>query len=406
MTPPCTMLPWTAHRWIAALMLALAAVACSEDANEDAQNNNNNACDPACASGQVCQDGQCVTEEPCQGASCDDAGVNNTGEPDAQNNTSTPDAQEDPKADAPDDAEPDADVTEDVPQDAAPDTQEDTPEDADLPEDVQEDTDVAQDVPQDADVEEPDLPLEPRPEVLEGGVSLFEAVVRVNTVLGPRYGGVAASFVEPGMGGLDIEPEGTFGPCDVLPSSDEELAENLAGYDAGDITIDVESFPRVTLSPTQQEEGGLWLYGSDFSEDEVEVFEEGLPIEIRSRGGRHIRGFTVLAEGPPTHLVRMPPPAGRVMGGGPLSIAWDGENGPSDVYVTISTLGANFLPVGGRALSCRPAGDTGTLEVPAEALAQLAGPKLLITVIKVWNQEFEAGQDRFVLNMTVLSVRR
>jgi hypothetical protein len=41
--------------------------------------------------------------------------------------------------------------------------------------------------------------------------------------------------------------------------------------------------------------------------------------------------------------------------------------------------------------------------VPAEALAQIAGPKLLITVLKVWNQDFEAGQDRFVLNMTVLA---
>jgi hypothetical protein len=145
------------------------------------------------------------------------------------------------------------------------------------------------------------------------------------------------------------------------------------------------------------------LYGSDFSEDEVEVFEEGSPIEIHSRGGRHVRGFTIQAEGPPTHLVRMPAPASRVVGGAPLTIAWDGENGPSDVYVTISTLGANFLPIAGRALSCRPAGDTGTLEVPAEALAQIAGPKLLITVLKVWNQDFEAGQDRFVLNMTVLA---
>jgi hypothetical protein len=177
----------------------------------------------------------------------------------------------------------------------------------------------------------------------------------------------------------------------------------LAGYDAGNIYIDVETFPRVTLSPTQQEEGGLWLYGSDFSEDEVEVFEEGLPIEIHSRGGRHVRGFTIQAEGPPTHLVRTPAPASRVVGGAPLTIAWDGENGPSDVYVTISTLGANFLPIAGRALSCRPTGDTGTLEVPAEALAQIAGPKLLITVIKVWNQDFEAGQDSFVLNMTVLA---
>jgi hypothetical protein len=72
-----------------------------------------------------------------------------------------------------------------------------------------------------------------------------------------------------------------------------------------------------------------------------------------------------------------------------------------EVLLSIAPLNNSYGFVEGTGLQCQLEGDPGSLTIPAEAMARLSGPKLLVLVTKVQNVNFEAGEDSFVLNTTL-----
>ena len=86
--------------------------------------------------------------------------------------------------------------------------------------------------------------------------------------------------------------------------------------------------------------------------------------------------------------------------GADLTLNWTGGGSNSDVVVTISPMDDFFMPKNGRGLSCTPASDTGSLTIPAAAMAELAGPKLAIVVIKANTALQDVNGDEIALNAT------
>lgn len=346
------------------------------------------------------QDADCPGDMICQQSTCQAPAQEDMGSPqDMDSDDGEPDAGYDAGPDlAPEDMDPAPDMDA-GPEDMGPDLVE--PEDmADLPEDVADASDLADAVEDEPDMEAPDLPLEPRPEQLEGGVVLYEANIRVNFVIGPRLADIRAAFVEPEEG---IEPEvpEQIGPCQITQVTTEEEAEPF-GYDAGDIEVLVGERAPATLRPDLREDGA-WIYGSPFADSQVavdDVFDPMDEISIRSRGGRHIRGFEASLGAPEDHQVLSPAPAESI-GGGALTVTWSGAMSQQEVLLSIAPLNNSYGFVAGTGLQCQLEGDPGELTIPAEAMARLSGPKLLVLVTKVQNVHFEAGEDSFVLNTTL-----
>lgn len=355
--------------------LLVAVVGCSDDT----------ATDPAtdgcvrsveCGAARVCRDGTCVDVE--DGDTGRDAG-------DAGDDTDGRDAVDtDPGNNGADDAgdmggnngSPDGGDTADTP---------DTADVADVP-------DVEEDVPE-------DVPLEPRPEVLEGGISVYEAGIhQIRNFIVFRRGNAGAVFAEP----TDPPPpirvvEG----CDVVAVGGEDPAPPF-GYDAGliRITTDSEEF---TLTPTVGD-GGDVQYRSSLDASFDDVYPSSGMIEVRSTGGRHIRGFEAMITAPRDHLMDDPLPDDRVARGVALPVEWSPSGTDLGVVVTVAPLSDTYAPIVGQGISCAVPSDGGSFSIPAAAMAEItSAPRLAVVVLKVKNITFDAGDDTFVLNVTAAS---
>lgn len=349
--------------------------------------------DAQCPSAQVCRAGACVAApdpDMDQGEDAADAQV------DLPEDMITPDLPPDDLT--PEDMGPE-EVTEDLVDMGSPDLPPDLPED--LPADVEADMVVEPDAADldEPDMDAPDLPLEPRPEVLEGGLSLYEANIRINFVIGPRLADIGAAFVAPQPPPTPGEP---IGPC-ALVTVDPTAAPAPFGYDAGTIEIQVAERDLARTTPALREDGA-WVYGSPFEGQDVtvdDVFDPGDTITVRSRGGRHVRGFEASITAPPEHQLTSPAPATRI-GAGALDLSWTGPNSGQEVVVTVAPLNNNYTPIQGMGLNCPVEGDPGSLQIPAEAMGRLGSPpRLMILVVKVQNQPLVAGEDNFILNTTL-----
>ncbi len=363
-------------------MLTALAVAClcACGGNEDSQNDSPTppecSQDNPCPAGQECQEDRCVDE------------------PD---NNDVPDADDMPDADPPEDVDdtPDADEPEDVDDtpDADPPEDVDDMPDADEPEDVDEMPDV-DDTPDADDVQEFDTPLDPRPETLTGGVTLFESTIQaIPFFLAIRRGNVAAAFVEPSP---EDPPGEMIGNCTVGTFSTEEAPPEF-GYDAGEITLS-DGQVTATLSPLTGMDDGI-SYESSVAEDNDLLFVPDSQVTITAAGGRHIRPFSATIDTPAEHQVTSPV-ADATVGAGALPVTWSGANSGATVILTVTPHNDAYAFINGPSLTCTIEGDPGQFTIPAEAIARLNAPRLGISVIKLINTEVTAGDDTFIINAT------
>ncbi len=327
-----------------------------------------------CGAGRVCQQGACV-DAP---------------DPDAGDDT----ADGDPGDAADSDTDPGNNGNPDVGDGGGNNGDPDVPADvADMGEDAPDDVPDAEE-----DVEE-DLPLEPRPEVLEGGLGVYEAGIhQIRNFIVFRRGNAAAVFAEPS----ELPPPiRTVEGCDVVAVGGDDPPPPF-GYDAGiiRITTDTEEF---TLNPVVGE-GGNVQYASSLDDSYDDVYPSSGVIEIRSSGGRHIRGFEAMVTAPRDHILDDPLPDDTVAHNADLPLVWSPNGTDLGVIVTIAPLTNTYAPIAGQGISCAVDGDSGAFTIPAAALAEVTdGPRLAVVVIKVKNVEFDAGDDTFILNVTAAS---
>jgi hypothetical protein len=246
------------------------------------------------------------------------------------------------------------------------------------------------------DVEE-DVPLEPRPDLLEGGIVVYEAAVhQIRNFIVIRRGNGGAAFVEPGEA---VAPNPVVAGCEVV-SVGGESTPLPPGYDAGVIrvTTDTEEF---TLTPEEGDNGFSYVSSLDAMYDDV-VGSGGM-IQVTSAGGRHTRGFDAMIMAPADYLLNDPAPDDSVDRGSDLNLAWSPSGTDFDTVVAVTPLTETFGAVQGSGLSCPAGSDGGSFVIPAAAMAEVTGgARLAVTVIKVKTVEFDAGDDTFVLSVTTV----
>ena len=277
-----------------------------------------------------------------------------------------------------------------------PDELEDAPEDVE-DEAIEGDAPEMEDVDPEPDAEpdpDPDTPLDPRPELLVGGVSLFEAHLKANFFIQIRRGNAGAAFVEPQPDGEIVEE---IGACDLVDVNTGSAPPPF-GYNAGPISLSNEFEEAASLTPEEQE-GGSFVYASSADVDNDTLFAPGSTVRVRGEGGNHVRRIRGEITTPEAHEVIVPV-ADSTVTRDALEVVWSRGGSDHEVVVNVSPLNNSYAPVNGPGLTCVIEGDPGTLTIPAEAMARLQGPRLAITVIKLINQDVDAGEDTFVLNAT------
>ncbi|MBH23106.1 MAG: hypothetical protein CMH57_01345 [Myxococcales bacterium] len=284
-----------------------------------------------------------------------------------------------------------ADTDEPSDTDAPMDTGDDTG-----PEDVAMDT-AAEDTSEPEDIDFPDIPMEPRPDFIQGGVSLVDAYVVANFLIRLNVGNVGAAFVETPE---EVEPVMTFGACDVVnvTTTDEEQG---FGYDAGDITVEAGNYDPVTLTPMRGEDDST-TYNTGYPEDHDDSFPPNADVRITTLGGPHMRGFVGTVRTPGEHTVSRPA-ADSTVSAEALTVAWSGGGATDVIQVTVNPFGNDYMPRSGVGLLCELEEDNGTFTIPAEAMAQMNAPRLGISVIKSNTVELARETESIFLNATYIA---
>lgn len=262
----------------------------------------------------------------------------------------------------------------------------------DVPTDVTAD---AADVSHEPDVM-PDIPEVDRPEVLTGGVTLFEAHVDTPFVA-VNVGNAGAAFVEPTAEDLPIA---VIDGCDVFNVTLEEPPP-VFGYDAGTITVD--TVPTVIVTPRFELDGSV-TYGSDIPEDTPSVFDANEVITFTISGGQHVDAFSQSLTTPGEHTMTSPAVDDHIAGSD-LSVTWTQSGSDADVLINVVPLNSSGNAVTGRSLNCDPGSDTGAFTISAAAINQVIaaspnGTRAAITVIKAKSVEVAQGADTFYVNAT------
>jgi hypothetical protein len=240
----------------------------------------------------------------------------------------------------------------------------------------------------------PDMVDPDRPAALTGGVSVFEARIKANALITIRRGNAGAAFVAPTQ---EEEPLERFGDC-ALTAFDPNAQSSARGYDAGVITVTAGNREAVLTPATQ---GASTVYRSSLPESNEELFGNDQPIMISAGGGRHVGAFVGSLTSPREHSV-ISPAADSTIPAGALTVTWTPGETQAEVAITLSPMNQAYAPVAGMSLTCTTT-DTGSLEIPAEAMTRLNAERIALVVIKVLNREVQVGDDTLYLNLTSAS---
>jgi hypothetical protein len=247
----------------------------------------------------------------------------------------------------------------------------------------------------------------------EGGVAIFE--IRAPGVSQIDSGGVAAGFGAIRQT-MNAAPIASLGPCDVLVVDTGPAPAPAATWDAGNIEVrsGTESFALVLGSVD-----GVQQYISNAPAERIEYFTAGQALSFVADGGAQIPAFQGSLIAPADPVITAPawevcaidPSCPKHPRSSPLDLVWSGATGTGEVLVSLLPIKLiDQKPADGNSLLC-VVPDTGSFQVPAEALGYLPEQRFLdathtaLTVARLVSDTFQAEASSITINVTATQTR-